>query len=777
MVTFENGFGSKFKRDLEDALNRLENPVGSGLIGDGTLPITKLKNYIYPVLVDNAIEINLKDKKIYQRNRAYVVHGNNYWYTIDYNSAAPQVFDLSSLNPGQSSLKFYLDINDNNKIKAAAIDTDIGTNPIFAYLYYESLLTLNPKSVYLIDVNGDRKEASYNIKTSQIKNNLVPIMHRDSIEINFQTRKIKLLRSLYIYEESNHNLVVNLDGFVDIDISSYPMDSTDYTSYALYVDMEVRKLKFGKMADMKGRCYLLTKVYQQKVYDNAEGIRVIDKNGKKVNRLNEPKDLQDFAYLYQSNQINIDTVNKQVIIENQQHMIFPNRYVLIQPQTVPYTDVEPTTYLRKLFINKDTGEIVVRLFNSDVKDENLALICMWRGTGANATVVPTFGNEKRIKIDGLKFPERNESNDVSYDWATNKFVLPSELYLLCGIDYSILAQNFCYNKFNNKPNLLFELSSPIKTETFRDSCSISSPIPVNLLTRFAGVYNNDLTNSLGKDITLRFADPKTKQNKNPKVLLIGDSITNANGPFYVKYWLEKFGFTPTMIGTVDNGHDNYGYGIEGGTTKVKGEGRGGWRLTDYTGTTKRKDGTIYLKPDNPFWNPNTQIFDFTYYMNANSFDGVDYVIIMLGTNDITGFSHELETENIAQPTMEEILAYMPVEYKKMIDSIHQFNPNIKIGIIPPPLAGRNDDFNSKQAKFAEMQQYHFDKKINNVYALGNYLATGKFASKTYETTPKPPIDSLNKSYRLAISPNVHDAGNAQMIHGLWSASWIINQSE
>ncbi|MES5896541.1 hypothetical protein [Bacillus cereus group sp. RP43] len=110
---------------------------------------------------------------------------------------------------------------------------------------------------------------------------------------------------------------------------------------------------------------------------------------------------------------------------------------------------------------------------------------------------------------------------------------------------------------------MFELSSPIKTETFRDSCSISSPIPVNLLTRFAGIYNNDLKNSIGKDITLKFADPKVKQNKTPKNLLIGDSITNANGPFYVKYWLEKLGFTPTMIGTVDNGHNNYGYGIEG----------------------------------------------------------------------------------------------------------------------------------------------------------------------------------------------------------------------
>lgn len=162
-------------------------------------------------------------------------------------------------------------------------------------------------------------------------------------------------------------------------------------------------------------------------------------------------------------------------------------------------------------------------------------------------------------------------------------------------------------------------------------------------------------------------------------------------------------------------------------------------------------------------------------MRKNGFSKVDYVVIMLGTNDIGGYHVEKETENIGTPTLEEILAYMPIEFKKMIDSIREFDPNIKIGLNPPVPAGQNDSFNSKVMKYTEMMQYHFDEKIPNVYCLGSYLANGKLSGKTWASNQLTQVDPYNETKRGQISWDVHDAGNNQMLNTLWTASWIINQ--
>lgn len=764
VVQLDNNFGRKFKQDLENTLNGLQISV------DTPVNFEKTKNPFSMLLFTDAVTIDFKNMKIsVNSGKGYALNES---YYIPFQETQ---IDISSLNLNSTNYnmyRLYVDISDNTlKIQKA---NDVNTkNLTIAYIYQTNVIG-NENGIRIIERDGTDRfnlrvpDAAFEIK--KMKNPIVKITHLDTIEFNYSTKKISLLKDLYVYLEGNHVKYINQSDFIQIDFSRFPLNSSDYNSYVLYLDLSSYQLKFDIMSNVRGRNLILTRVYQSTVHDNSEGIRVIDKDGQVVGK-NIQKDGHDLGYLFTPNKINIDTTNRTVTVEQSQHILFTNKSYYVPIQQITYAD-GPTDYIRKLFVNKANGELVVGMHNDDKKG-NLALICMWYHTGKNAVVIAPFGNEKRIKIDGLIYEDRGDTNN--YNWSTNRFVLPKKLYLLKDVAYSISAQNFCYNKFTDNDKLMFELVTPNSQETFEVTGKIQSPIAVNLNTQVVGIYDGNLNNALQKDIMLQFADPSVKTKKNPRVLLIGDSVTNANIPLLVKYWLSNFGFIPSMIGTVSNSYDGYGYGITPKPTVEKGEGRAGWRLTDFTGTTKRTDGSIYLKPNNPFWNPETQTFDFGYYMRSNGFTGVDFIVIMLGINDISGYHGEKQTENIGTPTIEEILTYMPVEMKKMIDSIHEYDPNIKIGLNPPVPAGRNDNLNANVMKYTEMMQYHFDEKVSNVFGLGSYLSNGKLSGKTWDNTLTQ-VDPLNTTKRGQISWDVHDAGNNQMLNALWTASWIINQS-
>lgn len=134
-----------------------------------------------------------------------------------------------------------------------------------------------------------------------------------------------------------------------------------------------------------------------------------------------------------------------------------------------------------------------------------------------------------------------------------------------------------------------------------------------------------------------------------KVMFIGDSIT-AEGT-YVKQVHDLFATDVSNIELV---------GTLGGENN-KHEGRGGWSAKKYC-TTNEYNGST-----NAFLNPLTNKFDFSYYMNSNSFDGVDIVFINLGINDLS--------ENpYSDSDYLNIIRY----YKEMINSIKSYNPNVKI---------------------------------------------------------------------------------------------------
>ena len=184
-----------------------------------------------------------------------------------------------------------------------------------------------------------------------------------------------------------------------------------------------------------------------------------------------------------------------------------------------------------------------------------------------------------------------------------------------------------------------------------------------------------------------------------RVLFIGDSIT-ANGIYAreIKTLFSEDGMKVNLLGTMGyggiyNGLDgnvynsdgqirvpNFTFNANGEVLNANGEivkdssgdnmtfyheGHGGWTAEDFCTLPNKSTGYV-----NAFYNPSSQAFDFSYYMSRTGFNGVDYVFINLGINDIAKYDTPTE-ENINT-----ILGY----YQQMIDSIHAYDTNVKIFI-------------------------------------------------------------------------------------------------
>lgn len=125
------------------------------------------------------------------------------------------------------------------------------------------------------------------------------------------------------------------------------------------------------------------------------------------------------------------------------------------------------------------------------------------------------------------------------------------------------------------------------------------------------------------------------------------------------HMLQEMGANLKLIGT---------RGI--GTSKH--EGRGGWTAKDYRSNKTDQTGT------NPFYNPNTQDFDFGYYMANTNQEVPGLVFIQLGINDLFNYSTDEQAVTKADEFINDI--------KFIAANINAYDPNIKIAYniaIPP----------------------------------------------------------------------------------------------
>lgn len=176
------------------------------------------------------------------------------------------------------------------------------------------------------------------------------------------------------------------------------------------------------------------------------------------------------------------------------------------------------------------------------------------------------------------------------------------------------------------------------------------------------VYDSNLQKIDEGTTTVIVSDLSSLTSK--KGLVIGDSfVAYGNIPGALLNAFSDQGKTLTLIGTR-------------GTAPNLHEGRGGWSARTYCDYASAGEFT------NPFYNNGT--FDFAYYMTQNGFSGLDYVFINLGINAI----FNLTFREYSQDYGHEIDSY-----KKIIESIHDYDSNIKIFCnLPTPPNTQNGKF-------------------------------------------------------------------------------------
>lgn len=185
------------------------------------------------------------------------------------------------------------------------------------------------------------------------------------------------------------------------------------------------------------------------------------------------------------------------------------------------------------------------------------------------------------------------------------------------------------------------------------------------------------------------------------VIFIGDSLTEATYyPAEIQNNLSGGGIT--SLGT----RSNYIYINEVGM-RVPHEGRSGWSVANYL-TAESYNGAT-----NAFYNPDSGVFDFSYYMTQQGYSAVDAVCIGLGTNGVTAVEVNVSGINA------------------MIDSIHAYDSNIKVlvALITPPAVQdgwRNiqntDEWKRQQMALVEAYINAFGHRTDNVYVVPWYVA-------------------------------------------------------
>ena len=292
----------------------------------------------------------------------------------------------------------------------------------------------------------------------------------------------------------------------------------------------------------------------------------------------------------------------------------------------------------------------------------IAITSLWSQNAYYVVLSGTAANIEQLQIRAEVHPKEYSLFGIHEDiLARNQaeIVMPSSISILHGEQYDL--------HFNNVVMGADSHLMPYKT--------ISGDVPffsMKNLARIPSMDRNvdcngevlmlnhyDLDNKYGyrdrllrKPFVIHNVSVSAGSGTTRRVMFLGDSIT-ANGiyPNEVKNLFSNSSepMNITLVGTL---------GLEGIAGNLH-EGRGGWSSATYL-TKQSHNGNT-----NAFWNPSTNTFDFTYYMQSKGFSGIDDVFINLGINDIgEGLSNNTIVNN----------------YKTIISSIRSYNSSAKIFI-------------------------------------------------------------------------------------------------
>ena len=282
------------------------------------------------------------------------------------------------------------------------------------------------------------------------------------------------------------------------------------------------------------------------------------------------------------------------------------------------TFASPTT------INSTSGtKLKISCTNARVKNGYMMLILTSDETkilGKDKTVYAEPG----YVLGGLVKDRINKTEDTLIKYVDSKLtipkiILPNDFYAVIGHELSIYNENVILCDDINRYSIDWYINQTNFYEQYKECFRITPKAGKEGDYNLICTIRDKCTYSIlaQKTMTMHIVAEKTFTNKN--VLFIGDSRTSAGYYPYEIQTLSNNGIT--SLGTIETKP-----WIGNIQKTINHEGRGGWSAKDYV-TQSSKGGYT-----NAFLNPDTNKFDFSYYMTQQGYTSIDAVFINLGTN-------------------------------------------------------------------------------------------------------------------------------------------------
>lgn len=687
--------------------------------------------------------------------------------------------------------------NINNK-KYLYIYYDLGIgklNTMWSSNDINSTILRNNEKLVLLGIIYDQKDAVglnskfISVKSVSIKNK--DIQYTDilsgQIIIDFKSKKINSFdinafvdnECITLTESSKQTILLSDDIINNIINTGIP-----YSLAAVRIDFDSNeyRLVFDKTENIKYiglDAIIITSIKNYTVYYNKENIIVINKNGNIV----KSSDIISSGYTLPIDNESIVAILTTEVEEGNLVLTsstVPGTSIVDPSSNTKYdintekkyqTIVENLHGLYSVLYNTETEKIEI-ISQSNNIESKLYISLGYINEISDSMAYTGLGNiTNHIILNGNRPSNYTEVTgpdpDKGYDWLNNRLVLPKDIYLLSNTPYTFYCQNMSMNRYIDNDYINYEICSPNNSIITENIFNINSGFMSGTYeTRIVGKFKGN-NNCLFKDTNLHFEKPEGKE---LTILCIGDDTVDMNMPAYIKTYLTSLNYNPTMLGKVKNVNKLNGYGLKN-LSEEYGEGHKGWRLTDFMCKTKHKDGSPYYISNNPFMNNSK--FDFGHYMNSNSYDKVDVVVISLGLNDITGYHTSAAIEEIENLTIYQNIEQLPNMYKEMITSIHTFDSNIKIIINPTMINGIDDDFNRKSLLLTETLLYDL-KDMPNTFFVPGYLGQPLFASANSSSTQSYTIASDINDTKLGAPVNSFEInGMAQSVLSYMITSAIV----
>jgi hypothetical protein len=387
-------------------------------------------------------------------------------------------------------------------------------------------------------------------------------------------------------------------------------------------------------------------------------------------------------------------------------------------------DIKPK---KNVVINVDSSVAFIR-FSWYENDANIDSIML--NVGDSSIPYEEFGVTK-LKKEVIDFDFENIGNSVH-----PKLILPPKIYGVVGEELNIY-----YDNISNMSLIGYDLdiSSSLGKQLEDKWTCIPTSAGVSDIT-FSLYKNFKKISSINTKVVVK--DKNVGNGANRNAIIIGDSTIAQD--FLINHLEDKFstdGMNLSLLGTLGT------YG------EKHNEGRAGWKMHDYR-TNQSYDGVV-----NPFFNPTTNDFDFSYYMRNVDFSSstIDYVVLCLGINDTFNFNSDEELLNEIPTILE--------DFEYVINNILNYSDHVKVGVcvtIPPTFS--QNDFGEAYSTGQVRWRY----KRNNAVWIESLINTfkNKESERVYLIPENSGINSKD-GFRDGVHPN-KEVGDLQRSIGFYS---------